>query len=76
MVVIKGKKKIDDNIKAVLGEWNDANSSSIHYMYSICSRDCDLWTEEIPCNCRRIIHDFGVISLSSILTTYFQNSEI
>lgn len=33
MVVIKGKKKkIDDNIKAVLGEWNDANSSSNHYM--------------------------------------------
>lgn len=32
MVVLKGKKKIDDNIKAVLGEWNDANSSSNHYM--------------------------------------------
>lgn len=32
MVVIKDKKKKDDNIKAMLGEWNDSNSSSNHYM--------------------------------------------
>lgn len=33
MVVIKGKKKkIDDNIKVVLGEWNDVNSLLNYYM--------------------------------------------